>query len=381
MKILILNYEYPPLGGGAGVIAQKHAELFSEGNKVTVVTSSFSGAHEEEIVNEQLTVIRLKVKRKEKFRSTFAEKIDWMIQTFRYFRKMKQLDYDVCMAHFSIPGGVVAYALKRRFGLKYTIISHGHDIPWFLKHQMFWLHVFLYPFIYFVTVRAEKLFVQSEEMNQNALRFLRRHPQKVVKIPNGSDSSLFFPVQHDGKQDVLNIIFVGRLAAQKQPWLIPPVAKILKDKGVKLKINVLGDGVLRGELEKLIQQHGVQEEVALLGWRSNEEVRAIYQNSQVMLAPTQGEGMSIAILEGLFSGLFVVTNPVSGNPDMIAHLKNGYMSPNSTPEEFAEGVLYYLQNAERIEHDKPANNAWLKERFDWRSITAKYEKVLREIVG
>lgn len=381
MKILILNYEYPPLGGGAGVIAQKHAELLAETNSVTVVTSSPSGTHEEEKVNDGLTVVRLKVKRKEKFRSTFSEKIDWILKTNQYFNQQEKLDFDICIAHFSIPGGIVAYALKRKFNLKYTIISHGHDIPWMLRHEMFWLHLMLYPIIYWVVVRAEKLFVQSEEMKINALKFLNRHPNKVVQIPNGSNASEFYPAEQKPDNAQINIVFVGRLAAQKQPLIVPPVARILKEKGLKFSINMLGDGVLRGELEKLIAEYDVAQEVNLLGWRSNEEVKAVYQKSHIMIAPTQGEGMSIAILEGLFCGLFVVTNPVSGNPDMIKHLENGYMCKESTAKEFALGIVHYTENIEQIQARQETNVAWLKEKFDWRNIILKYENELKQVVS
>ena len=65
MKLLILNYEYPPLGGGAGVITQNIAEgLAKLGHDVSVVTTWFQGEQEVEIVNDNLKIIRLKSKRK-----------------------------------------------------------------------------------------------------------------------------------------------------------------------------------------------------------------------------------------------------------------------------------------------------------------------------
>lgn len=63
MKLLILNYEYPPLGGGAGVITQNIAEGLSKlGHEISVVTTWFQGEKEVEIVNDNLKIIRLKSK-------------------------------------------------------------------------------------------------------------------------------------------------------------------------------------------------------------------------------------------------------------------------------------------------------------------------------
>ncbi len=68
-KILILNYEYPPLGGGAGVCTRFEAEgLATLGHQVTVLTTWFDG--EEEIEKKgNLTIVRLKSKRKYEFKS------------------------------------------------------------------------------------------------------------------------------------------------------------------------------------------------------------------------------------------------------------------------------------------------------------------------
>ena len=79
MKLLILNYEYPPLGGGAGVITQNIAEGLSKlGHEISVVTTWFQGEKEVEIVNDNLKIIRLKSKRKYLYRSNPREMLSWI---------------------------------------------------------------------------------------------------------------------------------------------------------------------------------------------------------------------------------------------------------------------------------------------------------------
>ena len=77
MKILMLNYEYPPLGAGAGVITQHISEgLVKLGNQVTVLTAWLPNNEEEEEVNEGLKIIRLKCKRKHVYKSNPKEMLD-----------------------------------------------------------------------------------------------------------------------------------------------------------------------------------------------------------------------------------------------------------------------------------------------------------------
>ena len=69
MNLLVLNYEYPPLGGGAGVITQNISKgLASRGHKITVITTWFEN-EPEEFTDKNLRVIRLKSKRKKVFQS------------------------------------------------------------------------------------------------------------------------------------------------------------------------------------------------------------------------------------------------------------------------------------------------------------------------
>ena len=78
MNILILNYEYPPLGGGAGIVTQQLAELLAiQDDKVVVLTTWFSGEPEFHIEGN-LTIIRLRSKRKFTYQSNPLEMLSWM---------------------------------------------------------------------------------------------------------------------------------------------------------------------------------------------------------------------------------------------------------------------------------------------------------------
>jgi len=113
-------------------------------------------------------VIRLKSKRKFIYCSNPREMYSWIIHAKKFLTThLKSETYDLIFANFSMPGGEVAYSMKIKFGIPYTVISHGHDIPWFAPQQMFWYHLFTYHWIRTIIINSEKNFVQSHEMKEN----------------------------------------------------------------------------------------------------------------------------------------------------------------------------------------------------------------------
>ena len=145
MKILILNYEYPPLGGGAGVVSKYHAEGFAKaGIKTTVLTTWFEG-EKEVSENESLKIIKLKSKRRYTYKSTADEWISWIQYSKKFLSThLNKNKFDYCFAHFTLPGGEVARYINKKFNIPFAVISHGQDIPWFFPKQMFKYHIVTY---------------------------------------------------------------------------------------------------------------------------------------------------------------------------------------------------------------------------------------------
>jgi len=98
MNLLVLNYEYPPLGGGAGVVTQNISErLALLGHKVTVVTTWFKTEKETEETGN-LKIVRLKSKRIHTYKSSVPEMLSWIKESRKflqdYCRKEK---FDLCL--------------------------------------------------------------------------------------------------------------------------------------------------------------------------------------------------------------------------------------------------------------------------------------------
>ncbi len=383
MKILVLNYEYPPLGGGAGVITKNICErLAALGHSVTVVTTWFKTENETEQKNN-LKIIRLKSARKLVYKSSIFEMLSWIKASRKFLKNhCAQEKFDICFANFSIPGGVVAAYLKKKLGLKFTIISHGHDIPWRFPKQMLFFHLATYFRIKKICRQSEMNFVQTVEMKKNIDRFLgEKYVSKNMLIPNGIDSRLFQP-DPSRRNEPFKIVFTGRLVMQKDPFSFLEAVKQFSGKNRNFIVHIIGDGPLRKDMENFCSQNEIAGVVKFTGWISAEEIAREYQSAHVQVVSSLFEGMSIAILESLACGCFLITTPLDGIRDMVTENENATIVGFHSPVEIFKTLDNYYQKRFLTGKQIPADtlNA-LRSRYDWDVLVCAYEKSFRQIIA
>ena len=372
-RILILNYEYPPLGGGAGAISKAHAELLAKNNcKVTVITCAENCVHQDIQTAKNLRIIRLASKRKHPFRSSIHEKIDWILKARAYVRSIKTGDYDYCMAHFSIPGGWVARYLKKKTGLPFGVISHGQDIPWFYPRQMFFYHLLLWPIIRSILKQADKLWVQSQLMYDNAENFLGNQKDKIEIIPNGCYSDMQSIPADYTKNEPLKLLFAGRLTQQKRPDKLIDIAADLHRKNCVFTLTIAGDGEMMDELKKKSANLGITHLLHFAGLIPRNQMHETYCQHHILLSTSEAEGMSISILEALFSGNYVLCTPVSGNFELIEKGVNGDLIPGESTA-FAEAIVQFQKNPPDIERRRKHHRDFCT-KYSWKTIAQHYRK-------
>jgi glycosyltransferase involved in cell wall biosynthesis len=374
MKILILNYEYPPLGGGAGVVSKYHAEgLAKRGYKVTVITTWFKGEKEIE-KNENLKIIRLKSKRKHIYKSTPDEWISWIVKSKKFLKNyIKKNKFEYCFAHFALPGGEVARYLHRKFKLPYAVISHGQDIPWFFPKQMFKYHLITYFWIKQICKKAEKLVLLSGKMKKNADRFMGKQSYKNIIIPNGCDTQLFKP-ENNAKNKIFTIVFAGRLVAQKDPFtFLRAIEQIKSD--LTFKVIILGNGPLKEKMQNFVKKKKLEKKVIFEGWVDKQMVINYYRKAQVIVSTSKEEAMSIASLEALSAGIYMISTPVSGNTEIIEQGKNGDFIDFNNHAQLALKLEKCINNPEICSVDHQFLNHF-REKYSWNNIIDSLENIL-----
>ncbi len=381
MRILMLNYEYPPLGGGAGRISMHISEELQKiGHAVTVITTSFDGVTEYEPMSDKPEIIRIRSKRKKIHQSNPFEMYDWMKKSWNFLKQRPLSEqFDICFANFTIPGGWLALKINKKFNIPYCIISHGHDMPWLYKKQMFFYHLATYPIIKKICKKADYIFVQSHIMKQNADRFIgKRNNSKVVLIYNGicprelNDNSR--------KDSPFTLLFVGRFVKQKNPLVFIKAMYRLSRMQISYQAYMIGDGPLRSKMERLIGRLKLKH-VKITGWIDNDYVWKYYERSHVMVMPSLFEGMSISNMEALSAGLYLITTPVSGNEELLSCCQNGKLVPINNDREVANSIqkFYFEQYLPKKFKSEQVRDKFI-EIFLWSSIAKQYDFYLKKMV-
>lgn len=367
-NLLVLTYEYPPLGGGGGFCAFNLNKSFVEaGIEVTVITTWFHGLKREE-TTETGFIYRLPSRRKSTYRSNPLEMLDWARKAHRFALQLSQSkSFDHCLAHFVMPGGEVAKKLKRIKGIPFTVVSHGHDIPWVKPKNLYPLFAASYFRIKAVLRSADNVVTLSTQLQQNAKRLLPAKEQaKVEVIPNGADPQIFYPVEKKDRE-IFRVLFVGRLTTQKRPqWALEAFQNAQL---TKASLTLIGDGPHRKALEQR-----AKENTHFLGKQDQKVVIDYLQQADVVVIPSQSEGFSLVMVEALFCNTFVLTTRVSGAEDLIAEGENGAFF--SSMKELSALLKSY--------HKKPPNqavqrnrNQIIRETYTWQQVAQRYLPFLK----
>src|SRR3989304_8422415 len=155
MHILILNSEYPPIGGGASnASAQIAAQLVKLGQQVTVLTAAYKELPREEVV-DGVRVLRLPGLRSQPDRSTTSEQIVFMLfAALLGLWRVRRLRPDGVLAFFGAPSGVAAWFWSYFLRLPYLVSLRGGDVPGFRPYDFARQHRLLGPLLRHVWRRA-----------------------------------------------------------------------------------------------------------------------------------------------------------------------------------------------------------------------------------
>lgn len=172
--------------------------------------------------------------------------------------------------------------------------------------------------------RADRVIAVSRAVSRH-LASLRTPSAKVRVVPNGVDHDVFRPpVEREGTRDP-RILFVGRLVPNKGADLaIDAIDTLLRD-GRRAHLRIVGEGPLRGRLEARVRQLGLGASVTFTG--ASSDVAGLLRGADVFVRPTTTEGMSLAVLEAMASGVCVVASDVPGNAELIRDGENGLLAP------------------------------------------------------
>jgi colanic acid/amylovoran biosynthesis glycosyltransferase len=134
------------------------------------------------------------------------------------------------------------------------------------------------------------------------------------------------------------VICVGRLVAEKGQLLLIEAAARLAVKGLSFELVLAGDGPLRPQLDKLIEDFGLRGCVRITGWISGDQVREEILAARALVLPSFAEGLPVVIMEAMALRRPVLATYVAGIPELVRHGETGWLIPAASVDELASAL-------------------------------------------
>lgn len=376
MRILLINSEYPPIGGGAGNATSHIAQcLASMGHEILVVTSRFENLpHEDRRGN--LTIYRIPSLRRKQDRSAALEQFLFLLSASLWISGLVlRRRPNATVAFFGAPSGMIAYLLKIIFGIPYVVSLRGGDVPGFRPYDFRRYHKILAPYLRLVWRNSASVVANSKGLRDLAHAFDSRFDIPI--IPNGVDLEMYASVERSWQPPL--ILSVGRLVYQKGFDL--GMRALARLKHLDWQWKIAGDGPEMESLKSLAREKGISDRVTFLGWQSRQELIECYKQSNLFLFPSRHEGMPNAVLEAMASGVPVIASHIAGNEELVLHEKTGLLVESENIEALTTALQELIENPARGPQLGAASRQRVEQSFGWENAARQYEALLESISG
>lgn len=379
LKVLIINYEFPPLGGGGGVASYDLALEWEKHGQVDVLTSNFSGLEAYNNVNG-INVYRTKIFfRKSRDAATFLSMLSFLLTGFiEGFKLCRKNRYDVINTHFAVPSGPLGYILGRMFGIPNVLSLHGGDIYDPSKKMSPHKSKIFSRVVKFILNRADRIVAQSSNTRDNTIKYynpvkeveiipLAFHPPVIVKSSReklGLDKDSFY------------FITIGRLVKRKSIETILQALSGISNK--KIKLLVVGDGPEMEFLQSMAASLDLTERVSFPGYIADEEKYSFLKNADAFILTSLHEGFGIVFMEAMFTGLPIVCTNHGGQVDFLTDKENALLIDVGDVESCRKSMLKIYKDSS-LYNLMSKNNKKKVKNFYAESVAAEYLKIFNEI--
>ncbi len=377
MRILILNYEHPPIGGGGGRLAAKvGAGLVAQGHEVRVLTSGMAHLPIESI-EQGMEVRRLRAFRKREDTCSVPEMAAWVAVAIPVaIAEVLRWKPDVIHAHFAVPTGAVAWVASKLTGIPYVLTAHLGDVPGGVPEQTGRLFRWIQPFTVPIWKDAAATTAVSSFVAKLAQKAYGIMPQVIL---NGMEIP---PPPTLGAHEPTRLLMVGRMSVQKNPLLTIQSLGWMKD--LPWHCTIIGDGPLLAEAKEEVVRLSLTDRIDFQGWVSADEVSEAMRGSDILLIPSLSEGLPMVAVEALAHGMAIVGSRIGGLAD-VSHETGEHVNARLFElTQGAEGCIAalksFLLNPIALREARVASLA-LASGFDLNHSLDQYEQLLINAVS
>jgi len=381
LRILFCNFEYPPLGGGGGVINALLAEELAKKHDVTVLTSRCMGLPEESTENG-VRIIRLAVMlRKQQSAASLVSLLSYVVNGLIQSGRLSQKHaFDVINTHFVLPTGPVGQRLATIAGIPNVLSLHGGDLYDPSKFLSPHRHLIFRVMVRRLLQQATTVVAQSSNTIQNAHKyFIKDLPVELIPLGISRPRSVKGNRNnYNLADDEIVLITVGRLVARKGLQQLIDIFSKLENERVRLVI--IGSGPEEHVLKNIANEHNVRSRIIFSGQIDEQEKLELLDIADIYVSTSQHEGFGLVFLEGMAAGLPVVCYDHGGQTDFLEDGATGFIVKLNDTDEFRTRLTRLIDDS-RMRDRMSTENLRRVEEYYIENCAQKYEDLFMRVIS
>ena len=315
---------------------------------------------------------------------------------FNYWRKFVgelfvENHFDVIHVH-DLPLARIGYEAKSKYGVRFVLDLH-ENWPVLLQlsaHTNSLLGKLLSSNSQWVKYEkemcglADKVIVVVDEA-KTRVSALGVAPEKIEVVSNTLDIEQFDPIERkEFKTDKFRILYVGGINYHRGIQYVIQAISILKNRGIEVFFDLVGNGRYLSEVKKLIEQLHVQDNVTVHGFKHYTQICDIYESANIALIPHVKSGhtdntIPHKIFQYLYAGIPMAVSNCDPLVRIVNETHSGVSYQYDCPEELADIIAEFYENPDKLKDYICEGRKAVVEKYNWKVDGAKLVKLYQEL--
>jgi glycosyltransferase involved in cell wall biosynthesis len=375
MRLLFVNYEFPPVGGGAAYASLATArELVAMGHRVDFLTAATPGARQDEDI-DGVKVLRVRCHRRSVHDIGLMGALSFVAFAAPRLRTLaKRNRYDAIHYYFGLPTGLLSLVPGAHRRRPYIVSLRGSDVPGYTPNLRRY-HRLMLPLTHRIWHGAYRVIANSQDLGRLAEASLPG--LRIDVILNGAETAKS-PSHKARSGSGTRILAVSRLIERK--GLDTLIKAVARSPDRTLRLDIAGEGPESAALRQLAEACEVADRVHFHGFVDRAHLAALYARADLFALVSRAESCSMALLEAMAAGLPIVATEVGGNVELVRHQVNGLLVETEDVEALEAALTSLAADPQRRLRFGAANRALVAQRYGWHSVAKRYEAVFKELL-
>lgn len=252
----------------------------------------------------------------------------YIVEAAYLARRLQALEIRILHNHIAENSATVAMYASLLSGIPFSMTVHGPGI-------------FFHPRQWALGKKVERSAFTACITNfcrSQCMLFAPASAWPKIHIVHCAVGSSFEAVGAKAMPQAPRFVFVGRLCAEKGlAVLVEAVARHVES-GKPCELVLIGDGPLRGDVQRVIEQRALHGSIRIIGWKNSAEVRDEIEASRALILPSFAEGLPVALMESLALRRPVIATQIAGIPELVSHRVNGWLVAPGSVDDLVQAI-------------------------------------------